>query len=109
MIGRDEVCDIIARLCGYYPRSAPPPNDDAVLAAWIDHFSQYPKLSVVNVRAGIRAYTNDPSHEFFPAPAAISRLARDNWNDRFERARGDNQLVKELYAAGTERGFRELN
>jgi hypothetical protein len=100
MIGRDEVCEVIARLCGYYPRSQPPAGDQGVLAAWVDHFSQFPKLSMVNVMAGIRAYTNDPAHEFFPAPAAISRAARDHWNDRYERCRSDDGIVQALYASG---------
>jgi hypothetical protein len=101
VISQDDVCEVIARLCAFYPRSAPPANDDGVLAAWVDHFSQYRLLSMYNVMAGIRAYTNDPTREFFPVPAAISRAARDHWNDRYERCPDDNGLVKELYAAGT--------
>jgi|SRR6516164_1721415 hypothetical protein len=99
MIDEYEVRIAIARLCGFYPRSQPPANDAGVLAAWVDHFSQFPRLTLNNVFAGIRTYTNDPKHEFFPAPAAISRAARDHWMDRFERCPIDNDQYRELYAS----------
>jgi hypothetical protein len=108
MIGENEVREVIARLCGFYPRSQPPANDEGILAAWVDHFSQFTLLSMSNVMAGIRAYTNDPSHEFFPAPAAISRAARDHWNDRYQRCQVDNGLVRELFAAGMDLELAQL-
>jgi len=108
MIGEIEVREVIARLCGFYPRSQPPANDAGILAAWVDHFSQFTMLSMENVKAGIRAYTNDQIHEFFPAPAAISRAARNDWNDRYDRCPVDNGLVRELFAAGMDLELAQL-
>ena len=96
MIYEQDVRNMLSRCSGYDPSHFPQPSQ-VIVAAWLEHFSQFPRLASEDVHNAVRKYYNVGDRKV-PQPADISSIARDLWRDRYEREDLEGELHREIEA-----------
>lgn len=79
---RDHVIDTMRKINAYDQRFSKPA--EIVIAAWCEHFEQYPTLTVEDTLEAVKMYYRKPGVEV-PKPADISYVAREVRRERNER------------------------
>lgn len=82
MVTLEDVGKALMRCSGYAPQIAPQPSE-AVAAAWMEHFGDYPGVTGEDLMKAVKEFFRVP-RERQVQPADISAIARKYARERFE-------------------------
>jgi hypothetical protein len=83
VITQNNIVDALTKCTGYDSAHCPQPSR-VVVAAWLEHFSDYPDLERGDLLEAAKVYHSVPRTEQLQ-PAHLSRIARDLRRDRLDR------------------------
>lgn len=78
-----DIGAILAKCSGYRPDKTPR-QSELVAEAWLEHFAQFPHVTIEDALAGVTVFHRDP-HDGMVQPADISKPAREIRRDKSER------------------------
>lgn len=86
MLEPDDILDVLAKCAAYQPVKFPRPSE-GILAAWQEHFSEFPRITKELALRAVAEYYKTPGRPV-PGPAEISSVActlthrdRLEWSD----------------------------
>lgn len=89
MVTLEDIGKALMRCSGYAPQITPQPSE-AVAAAWMEHFSDYPGVTGEDLMKAVKEFFTQP-RERQVQPADISAIARKYSRDRWERSDLDSE------------------
>lgn len=92
-IDNADVGRILAKCSGYRPDKTPN-YSELVAMAWIEHFEQFPAVTVDDALEAVKIYHREPQERMIQ-PADISKVARAIRRDKSDRESEEQRRLRE--------------
>jgi hypothetical protein len=92
-ISTTDVGRILAKCSGYRPDKTPN-YSELVAMAWIEHFSDFPHVTIDDALEAVKNYHREP-HDRMIQPADISKIAREIRRDKSDRETEQQRRARE--------------
>lgn len=93
MIDSSDISDVFDWCSGHAADKTPQVTTN-VVAAWLSHFSDYPKLTREDVFQAVKLHYRNPQDRMVQ-PADISKIAREVHQDRIDRESESDRRARE--------------